>query len=212
METLMKRNANGDTWWYKNKKLHRDNNLPAFELANGDKKWFVNGQLHRDNGPAIERADGVNGNRLWFINGKHHRDDGLPAIEYDNGNNEWWVDNNRHRDGGKPAIEYDGYKAWYVNFQRHREFTAGCVGIDSFPAVEYPNGEKEWWLNDHKLTEESALSYMKFCQKMKEKRHIRAQKKIYFWWIQICYNLSRPCGQRMAQRNLALYESMVNLN
>ena len=157
METIMKTNANGDTWWYnKDKKLHRDNDLPAFEFANGEKKWFVNGQLHRGNGPAIERPYGVNGNRLWFVNGKHHRDGGLPSIEYDNGNNEWWVDDNLHRDGGLPAIEYDGYKAWYVSGQRHREFTVGCAdGIDSFPAVKYPNGEKEWWLNDHKLTEES---------------------------------------------------------
>jgi len=26
---------------------------------------------------------------------------------------------------------------------------------------------------------------------------IKAQKKIYFWWIPICYNTTRNCGQRM---------------
>jgi ankyrin repeat protein len=59
---------------------------------------------------------------------------------------------------------------------------------------------------------ENAHHYLSFCQKMKEKMQIRAQKKIYFWWIPICYDLSHPsgCGQRMAQRNLALYQSMVN--
>ena len=57
-----------------------------------------------------------------------------------------------------------------------------------------------------------ALHYLSFCKMMEEKKRIRAQKKIYFWWIQICYDIARPCGQRMAARNLALYQSMVNTN
>ena len=59
-----------------------------------------------------------------------------------------------------------------------------------------------------------ALQYLSFCQKMQEKKLIRAQKKIYFWWIQICYDMEHPsgCGKRMAARNLALYQSMVNTN
>jgi hypothetical protein len=61
---------------------------------------------------------------------------------------------------------------------------------------------------------EKARHYLSFCkrmeEKMKEKKRIRAQKKIYFWWIQICYDIARPCGRRMAERNLALYHSMIN--
>ena len=38
-----------------------------------------------------------------------------------------------------------GYVAWYLNGQYHRE---------DGPAVEYANGDKEWYLNDEKLTEE----------------------------------------------------------
>ena len=56
---------------------------------------------------------------------------------------------------------------------------------------------------------EKARQYLSFCKRMEEKKRIRAQKKIYFWWIQICYDIARPCGQRMAERNLALYHSMV---
>ena len=58
------------------------------------------------------------------------------------------------------------------------------------------------------------LHYLSFCKRIKEKKLIRAQKKIYFWWIQICYDMEHPsgCGQRMAERNLALYQSMVNTN
>jgi ankyrin repeat protein len=55
---------------------------------------------------------------------------------------------------------------------------------------------------------EKARHYLSFCKKMEEKKRIRAQKKIYFWWIPICYDIARPCGQRMAERNLALYHSM----
>ena len=38
----------------------------------------------------------------------------------------------------------DGYEAWYLNGQRHRE---------DGPAVEYANGDKEWYLNGQQLTE-----------------------------------------------------------
>ena len=56
-------------------------------------------------------------------------------------------------------------------------------------------------------------AYILFCQRMQEKRRERAQKKIYFWWIQICYDLEHHsgCGQRMAQRNLDVYETMMNV-
>ena len=33
--------------------------------------------------------------------------------------------------------------------------------------------------------------YILFCQKMEEKKKERAQKKIYFWWIEICYDPER---------------------
>ena len=56
-----------------------------------------------------------------------------------------------------------------------------------------------------------ALDYLLFCKKMEEKRRIRAQKKIYFWWIQICYDLEHHsgCGKRMALKNLELFETMM---
>ena len=44
------------------------------------------------------------------------------------------------------------------------------------------------------------------CKKYIEiynKNKVRAQKKIYFWWIPICYDLNHPsgCGKRMAEKN-----------
>ena len=75
---------------------------------------------------------------------------------------------------GLPAIEnFDvGYYEWWVNGLQHRE--------GGFPAVEWADGEdKEWWINGRKISEENANKYMAFCQKMQEKKRIRAQKKIY---------------------------------
>ena len=48
---------------------------------------------------------------------------------------------------------------------------------------------------------ENAMKYIAFCQKMEEKKRHRAQKRIYFWWIPICYDISRACGQRMKLKN-----------
>jgi ankyrin repeat protein len=50
---------------------------------------------------------------------------------------------------------------------------------------------------------EKYKKYFLFCQKMEAKRRHRAQKKIYFWWIPICYDITRECGQRMMLKNLA---------
>ena len=43
--------------------------------------------------------------------------------------------------------------------------------------------------------------YILFCQKMEEKKKERAQKKIYFWWIQICYDPNTKVGKRMQEKS-----------
>ena len=49
------------------------------------------------------------------------------------------------------------------------------------------------------ITSQRCKKYVEICRKSKH----RAQKKIYFWWIPICYNLDHPsgCGKRMRQKN-----------
>ena len=56
------------------------------------------------------------------------------------------------------------------------------------------------------------ISYISFCKRINEKNRIRAQKKIYYWWIQICYDITRECGKRMALRSFAAYQAIVNNN
>jgi len=62
-----------------------------------------------------------------------------------------------------------------------------------------------------KLSDDQVITYNLFCQKMQEKKLAKAQKKIYFWWIQICYDLEHPsgCGKRMALKNLEEFETMM---
>ena len=52
--------------------------------------------------------------------------------------------------------------------------------------------------------------YLEFCEKMKAKVRSKATKKIYYWWIPICYSLTHPsgCGKRMAQKNLEKFQLM----
>jgi hypothetical protein len=44
--------------------------------------------------------------------------------------------------------------------------------------------------------------YISFCEKMKNKIRERAQKRIYFWWIPICYDVNREIGKRMMKKNV----------
>ena len=39
-------NINGNQFWYKNGKIHRDNDLPAVIYASGTQEWFKNGKKY----------------------------------------------------------------------------------------------------------------------------------------------------------------------
>ena len=58
----------GNREWYRHGKLHRDNDLPAFNSVRGDKEWYQHGKRHRDVGPAVVRRDGV---CSWYRHGLH---------------------------------------------------------------------------------------------------------------------------------------------
>ena len=51
--------------------------------------------------------------------------------------------------------------------------------------------------------------YFLIYEKGEEKRRERASKKIYFWWVQVCYDVKRPCGNRMMRRNYEEYHKIV---
>ena len=58
---------NGNKFWYKNGRLHREDG-PAVEYPNGYKEWYFEGEWHRLDGPAIETSDG---HKEWYYQGKH---------------------------------------------------------------------------------------------------------------------------------------------
>jgi hypothetical protein len=58
---------NGDQYWYKNGKAHRDNDLPAIIYIDKTRIWCKNGNYHRDNDlPAVIWWDG---DQFWYKNG-----------------------------------------------------------------------------------------------------------------------------------------------
>jgi len=108
----------GVQYWFKNNKLHRDNDLPAvIRYNNKEQYWYKNGLQHRDNDlPAIIFN---NGHQVWYKDGLIHRENDLPAIICENGDREWYKKGKKHRDFDLPAIIYiNGHRAWYINGQR----------------------------------------------------------------------------------------------
>lgn len=104
--------------WFRNGKLHRDNDLPAYKHADGTKKWYKNGKLHRDNDlPAFT----IMFCREWYKEGLLHRDNDLPAR--DNGHwKQWFQNGKKHRDNDLPAsILGPNYCAWHKDGKRHRD-------------------------------------------------------------------------------------------
>jgi len=56
--------ATGKKEWYKEHRLHRDNDEPAVIFPNGDKEWRQEGRLHRKFGPARTKANGTE--EYWY--------------------------------------------------------------------------------------------------------------------------------------------------
>jgi len=106
--------SNGDTYHFKNGKLHRVGDKPAIVYANGDKEWRKNGKIHREGDkPAIVYASGT---KKWFKNDKIHREGDKPAVVWADGNKYWFKNDKRHREGDKPAVVLaDGTKEWWKN-------------------------------------------------------------------------------------------------
>jgi len=53
--------------------------------------------------------------------------------------------------------------------------------------------------------------YISFCNRMEILSKTRAQKKLYFWWIPICYDITRDVGKRMLQKNYRAFQEMTLL-
>jgi hypothetical protein len=107
----------GGDCWYKDCKLHRDDDEPAVIEPDGTRKWYRDGVLHREGGqPAIVCASGE---QLWYKDGKIHRDGDQPALVRV-GTQAWYKDGKAHREGGLPAIIHEnGSKFWYKDGKKY---------------------------------------------------------------------------------------------
>ena len=54
----------------------------------------------------------------------------------------------------------------------------------------------------------NTVKYLSFCEKMDPLKKYRASKKIYFWWIQVCYNPNILTGQRSMYKNYNEYVTL----
>jgi hypothetical protein len=88
--------SNGDVSYYKNGKLHREENKPAV-IKKGELRWYRNGKLCRDDPcPAVIMRDDENDGYLleWFKKGK--RLDSKYEISYINGQLKYWRNEREH--------------------------------------------------------------------------------------------------------------------
>jgi len=104
--------------WFKNEKLHRDDDLPAYiGKKYGTYIWYKDDKIHRDNDKPAWTHVLTNGflRQDWYIHGKLHRTDDKPAsiLPYEQ---RWYKLGKLHRTKGKPAITHilTGPE-WYVN-------------------------------------------------------------------------------------------------
>ena len=75
----------------------------------------------------------------------------LPAYIKDSGTKWWMIDNKIHRDEKDPrtglslpaVVTSDGIKSWWERNTQHR---------DDGPAIEYPNGTEQWFINGIELS------------------------------------------------------------
>lgn len=93
-------------------KLNSVNDKPAILYPNGDSYWYKEGKIHRDNDmPAVVTYNA----EMWLQDNKHHRDNDLPAIIFKEGSQKWYHHGKRHRDTGPAIIKINGDKEFWKN-------------------------------------------------------------------------------------------------
>lgn len=123
--------CNGDIFWTKNGKLHREDG-PAF-ISFCMTGYYINGNLHREDGPAkIYTGPHSKLKKMeWYINGEPHREYGPALIDELSGFEVWMQYGKAHRIDGPAFIDYTG----------------------EFRHV-FKKGHEDWYINDHRVTDE----------------------------------------------------------
>lgn len=111
--------------WYKNGKIHRDNDLPAV-IYEYSTEWYQFGELHRCGRPAVINRY-MYGPRIcgdmYYIYGVLHRSGDLPAvIDIKDNRLRWYNNGSLHRDNDLPAIIVPGCQLAYYKYGRETRY------------------------------------------------------------------------------------------
>jgi hypothetical protein len=108
------------------------------------KYWPVSAELMAEYKNGTQTYETMHGTLHWEKNDLLHRDGDQPAVIDVVGNLYWYQNNLLHRDEDRPArIDENSLLLWYQNNKWHRS---------SGPAVIYPSGTLEWWINGEDIT------------------------------------------------------------
>ena len=126
--------------YYKNGKLHSENDQPAVtyptkstHLFSGSKAWYYNGKRHRDKGPAFLSECGTI--KLYLSHGELHRLDGPAGIMPRTSCSDAYVE---YRVNGR-LYDSDSYPRAVANWLSYKEFTRSEITslIGNFRIVEW---------------------------------------------------------------------------
>jgi hypothetical protein len=62
------------------------------------------------------------------------------------------------------------------------------------------------------IEDERCKRYIAFCDRMEQRKKLLAQKKIYYWWIQICYDPETNVGKRMLEKSWVEFDKIQKKN
>lgn len=172
--TTVKNTFATTTVWLKNKKAHRDDDLPAIVLKRDDYcrcEWFIDGKDYRNNDkPTVVVTNGNNVLilELWRIGGVSHRENGPAERTYhENGNVEreiYFKNDKIHREDGPAIVAFDENKN--KEFEGYYE-NGNIKNRGDLPnsIVFHKNGHiyfKEWLIDPETRHRENGPAYQSY--------------------------------------------------
>ena len=106
--------------WFKDNKIHRDNDEPAvIVICPKDRKYYMpisDFPMFNHLSDKLGNFYNISNMKMWFKDNNLYRDNDLPVItDISNTYKEWRKDNVLHRDNDLPAIITGNSTIWYSN-------------------------------------------------------------------------------------------------
>ena len=88
---------------------------------------------------------------------------------------------------------------------KHNQYDFICYFMQNSNIQYHPNKDSFDTISKFEFYCKYRQIYMKHNKPLTE----HTASKIYFWWIPKCYDMSKPAGIRMANANLAEFETFI---